>query len=113
MEQQIHITLQFHLATGNVHLREIGIALNWHAVVSVIHNLYKGGTAMTVAYTSFIQIKKHGGSHRTAVLKDFDYPINFGIHGGIKDFYQQKYGREIKGPEYPATLDYVVAGVAG
>jgi uncharacterized OsmC-like protein len=68
---------------------------------------------MTVAYTSFIQIKKHGGAHRTAVLKDFKDPIHFGIHGGIKDFYQQKYGREIKGPEYPATLDYVIAGVAG
>jgi hypothetical protein len=64
---------------------------------------------MTVAYTSLIQIKKHGGSHRTAVLKGFDYPIHFGIHGGIKDFYQQKYGREIKGPEYPATLDYVMS----
>ena len=68
---------------------------------------------MTVAYTSFIHIEKHGGAHRTAVLKDFEDPIHFGIHGGIKDFYQQKYGRELKGPEYPATLDYVVAGVAG
>lgn len=68
---------------------------------------------MTVAYTSYIRIKKHQGAHRTAYLKNFDDPINFGIHGGIKDFYQEKYGRKIEGPEYPATLDYVVAGVAG
>jgi len=68
---------------------------------------------MTVAYTSELIIKKHAGAHRTARLKNFDAPINFGIHGGIKDFYQEKYGRKIEGPEYPATLDYVVAGVAG
>jgi len=35
------------------------------------------------------------------------------VHGGIKHFYGQKYGREIAGPEYPATLDYIIAGVAG
>jgi len=68
---------------------------------------------MSVAYTSDLIIKKHAGSHRTAHLKDFDTPIDFGIHGGIKDFYQNKYGRKIEGQEYPATLDYVVAGVAG
>ena len=68
---------------------------------------------MTVAYTSYIQIKKHQGPHRTAHLKNFDKPINFGFHGGIKDFYQEKYGRKIAGPEYTATLDHVVAGVAG
>jgi hypothetical protein len=68
---------------------------------------------MTVAYTSFLTIKKHAGAHRTAHLKNFDEPIHFGIHGGIKDFYQEKYGRRLDGPEYPATLDHVVAGVAG
>ena len=68
---------------------------------------------MTVAYTSSLKITKHQGAHRTAQLKGFDEPIHFGIHGGIKDFYQNKYGRKMKGPEYPATLDYVVAGVAG
>lgn len=68
---------------------------------------------MTVAYTSFFRIEKHQGSHRTAHLKNFEEPINFGIHGGIRDFYQEKYGRKIEGPDYPATLDHVVAGVAG
>ena len=53
------------------------------------------------------------GPHRTAHIENFTDPVNFGVHGGIKDFYQNKYGREIKGPEYPATLDHVIAGVAG
>jgi hypothetical protein len=46
-------------------------------------------------------------------LDGFGEPIHFGIHGGIKRFYGQKYGREISGPEYPATLDHIIAGVAG
>jgi len=47
---------------------------------------------MTVAHTSRIRIEKHEGSHRTAHVENFDEPLNFGIHGGIKDFYQDKYG---------------------
>ncbi len=68
---------------------------------------------MTVVHTSSIRIKKHEGPHRTAHIEKFQAPVNFGIHGGIKDFYQNKYGREIIGPEYPATLDHIIAGVAG
>jgi len=68
---------------------------------------------MTVAHTSRIRIEKHEGPRRTAHIENFADPIHFGIHGGIKDFYQSKYGREIIGPEYPATLDHMIAGVAG
>lgn len=68
---------------------------------------------MTVAHTSRLRIEKHEGPHRTALVENFADPIHFGIHGGIKQFYQEKYGREISGPEYPATLDYLIAGVAG
>jgi hypothetical protein len=46
-------------------------------------------------------------------VEGFDAPIHFGIHGGIRQFYQEKYGRTIDGPEYPATLDHMIAGVAG
>ena len=46
---------------------------------------------MPVAYTSSFNIRKHQGPHRTAHLKGFDEPIHFGIHGGIRDFYQNKY----------------------
>ena len=68
---------------------------------------------MTVAHTSRLTIHKHAGPHRTAKIEGVDGTISFGIHGGIKEFYQQKYGREIPGPEYPATLDHMIAGVAG
>ena len=68
---------------------------------------------MTVAHTSRMRIEKHEGSHRTAHFENFEEPVHFGIHGGIKNFYQEKYGRKIEGPEYLATLDYIIAGVAG
>lgn len=68
---------------------------------------------MTLAHTSHIRIEKHEGPHRTAHIEHFTDPVNFGIHGGIKNFYQNKYGKEIKGPEYPATLDHMIAGIAG
>ena len=71
------------------------------------------GVLMPVAHTSHIRIEKHEGPHRTAHVEKFVEPINFGIHGGIRHFYQEKYGREINGPEYPATLDHIIAGVAG
>jgi hypothetical protein len=57
-------------------------------------------------------IAKHQGAHRTALLEGFDEPIDFGIHGGIRAFYGNKYG-DIGGPDYPATLDHVIAGIAG
>jgi len=68
---------------------------------------------MSVAHTSHVRIEKHQGPHRTAHIESFTEPVDFGIHGGIKDFYQNKYGRKIEGPEYPATLDHIIAGVAG
>jgi len=68
---------------------------------------------MTVAHTSHIRIEKHEGSHRTAHIENFQEPLHFGMHGGIKHFYQDKYGAEPTGPEYPATLDHIIAGVAG
>ncbi len=68
---------------------------------------------MAVAHTSRIHIEKLEGPHRTALIEGFSEPLHFGIHGGIKHFYQEKYGREISGPEYPATLDHMIAGVAG
>jgi hypothetical protein len=46
-------------------------------------------------------------------LEGFAESIPCGIHGGIKQFYKDKYGREITGPEYPATLDFIIASVAG
>ena len=68
---------------------------------------------MSIVHTSRLRIEKHEGPHRTAHLDNFLAPIHFGIHGGIKQFYKEKYGREITGPEHPATLDYIIAGIAG
>ena len=68
---------------------------------------------MDAAYTSQMRIEQHSGAWRTAHLKGFAEPIHFGIHGGIRSFYETKYDRQIAGPEYPATLDLVIAGVAG
>jgi len=68
---------------------------------------------MALAHTSKLRLKKHEGPHRTAELEGFDEPIHFGVHSGIKAFYENKYGHEMPGTEYPATLDYMIAGVAG
>ena len=68
---------------------------------------------MAVAHTSRLRVEKHAGSHRTARVEGFDEPMHFGIHGGIKAFYEEKLGHEMVGPEYPATLDYMIGGVAG
>jgi hypothetical protein len=68
---------------------------------------------VSVVHTSRLRIEKHEGPHRTAHIENFPDPVHFGIHGGIRRFYQEKYGREITGPEYPATLDHIIAGVAG
>lgn len=59
---------------------------------------------MALVHTSRIRIEKHQRPHRTAHVENFQDPIHFGIHGRIKQFYQDKYGREISGTEYPATL---------
>ena len=45
---------------------------------------------------------------RKAYLEGFDTPIEFGVHGGIKHFYQMEPERDV-----PATLDYAVGAVAG
>ncbi len=42
---------------------------------------------MAVAHTSRIRIEKHAGPYRTAHIENFEKPLDFGIHGGIKDFY--------------------------
>ena len=66
-----------------------------------------------VVHTSRITIRKHGGPHRTALVAGFDEPIHFGVHGGILEFYKDKYGPAPPETEYPATLDHIIAGVGG
>lgn len=66
-----------------------------------------------IVHTSRIEIRKHAGPHRTARIKGFAEPFDFGIHGGIREFYKDKYGPDLPPEEHPATLDYLIAAVAG
>lgn len=68
---------------------------------------------MSIVHTSRLRIDKHEGPHRTAWIENFAEPLHFGIHGGIAAFYRDKYGRTFSAEEYPATLDHIIAGVAG
>ncbi len=63
-------------------------------------------------HTSRSVIRKHRGPHRTARIEGFEEPVHFGVHGGLLSFYRDKYGVEVE-EEHPATLDYIIAGVAG
>ncbi len=45
---------------------------------------------------------------REAYIGEFKEPVMYGVHGGVKKFY----GVETN-PEYPSTLDHIVASAGG
>lgn len=45
---------------------------------------------------------------REAYIGDFKEPIMYGVHGGVREYY----GVETD-PEYPSTLDHLVAAAGG
>ena len=59
-------------------------------------------------HTSRARIYKDKGPLRRAFIEGFPDPVRYGVHGGIKKFY----GLEPE-EELPATLDHIVAAVAG
>ena len=59
-------------------------------------------------HTSRARIYKDKGPVRRAYIEEFPEPVRYGVHGGIKKFY----GLEPE-EELPATLDHIVAAVAG
>ena len=61
-----------------------------------------------VIHTSRVRIIKDKGPQRWAYIEGFEEPVIYGVHGGIKKFY----GIEPE-EEHPATLDHLVAAVAG
>jgi|TARA_B100000315_G_C14514777_1_gene558665 hypothetical protein len=61
-----------------------------------------------LVHTSRMRLEKIKGPIRHAYIENFDEPIRFGVHGGIKHFY----GIEPE-EELPATLDHMVAAVGG
>ncbi len=61
-----------------------------------------------VLHTSRIRIVREAGPTRRAMIEGFDEPVYYGVHGGIKRFYNVEPTKE-----YPATLDHIVAATAG
>lgn len=61
-----------------------------------------------VVHTSRIKIVREEGPNRRAVIEGFSEPVYYGVHGGIKEFYKVE-----PEEEHAATLDHIVAAVAG
>lgn len=59
-------------------------------------------------HVSKVRIVKDKGPTRRAYIEQFPEPVRYGLHGGIKKFYGVEPEEEL-----PATLDHVVAAVAG
>lgn len=55
-----------------------------------------------------IRIEQDEGKNRRAYISNFEEPIQYGVHGGVKEFY--KASPEV---EHPSTLDHIVAAAGG
>ena len=58
-------------------------------------------------HTSHVRIVKDKGPARRAYIEHFSEPVRYGLHGGIKKFYQVEPEKE-----HAATLDHIVAATA-
>jgi hypothetical protein len=63
---------------------------------------------MAVVHTSRITIVREHGPTRKAIIEGFAEPVYYGVHGGIKKFYQVD-----PEEEHAATLDHIVGAVGG
>jgi hypothetical protein len=61
-----------------------------------------------IVHISRIKIVREKGPTRRAMIEGFNEPIYYGVHGGIKRFYQIEPEKE-----HAATLDHIVAATAG
>jgi hypothetical protein len=61
-----------------------------------------------LVHTSRIRITRVKGPVRKASIEGFEEPIFYGVHGGIKRFYNVE-----PQEEHPATLDHMIGGVGG
>ncbi len=59
-------------------------------------------------HTSKVRLYQDKPPERRAFIENFPEPVLFGVHGGIKHFYGMEPVRDL-----PATLDYMIAAVAG
>ncbi len=63
-------------------------------------------------YVSRVRLVQKPDKIRDAHIEGFDEPLTFGVHEGIRRVYGLPTGAEIK-DEHPATLDHLVAALAG
>ena len=61
-----------------------------------------------IVHTSRIKIVREKGPTRRAMIEGFNEPVYYGVHGGIKRFYNVEPEKE-----HAATLDHIVAATAG
>ncbi|MGO8820539.1 MAG: hypothetical protein ACLQO6_04850 [Desulfomonilaceae bacterium] len=67
----------------------------------------KGVVNERVVHNSVSRIYSEHGRTRRAIIEGFHGEVRYGIHGGIKNFY------EVEPPEeHTATLDYIVSAIA-
>jgi hypothetical protein len=62
----------------------------------------------TIIHRSEITITREIGPTRKALIKGFNEPVYYGVHGGIKGFYKVAPEKE-----HAATLDHIVGAVGG
>ncbi len=61
-----------------------------------------------IVHQSEITITRENGPTRKALIKGFADPVYYGVHGGIKKFYNID-----PEEEHAATLDHIVGAVGG
>ena len=72
------------------------------------HNHKKEDNMGNVIHQSRITITREKGPTRKAEIEGFDEPVYYGVHGGIKKFYNVT-----PDEEHAATLDHIVGAVGG
>ena len=82
--------------------------LNPDFVLLAAYGRDKEGVMGEVVHTSRIKIVREKGPTRRAIIEGFNEPVYYGVHGGIKKFYQVEPEKE-----HAATLDHIVAATAG
>ncbi|MEJ2715751.1 MAG: hypothetical protein P8182_01220 [Deltaproteobacteria bacterium] len=60
-----------------------------------------------VVHTTVSRIVREDGPTRKAVIEGFQGEVRYGVHGGIKKFYNIE-----PKEEHPATLDHMVTAIA-
>lgn len=64
-----------------------------------------------VVYRSTVQIERHAGPLRTAILPGEAQPVIFSVHGAIAEHY--KVDPATLTTSHASTIDYVIAATAG